>query len=458
MMALQTQLAQWLKSRRYVPRLRLRWQWGSIALMAFFVISLAGLTTVGQSSRTPISLLVRAVEAEQLTLLEAAFEAENPDIDVQLMRGPNATNDVENLYTTSFLLGDSPYDLVYADVIWVAKLAAAGWLIDLSDYAAQVDLTAFLAADIQASTYQDGLYRIPFRSDMGMLYYREDILNQLGLEPPNTFDELIDAAKQAQTETDVKWGFTWQGAQYEGLICDYLEVLAGNGGFWVDPETNEVGLDYPEAVEAVMFLKRTIDEGITPAGVTNYVEEDALRPFKNGDAVFLRNWPYVWAEANKAESQVQGKIQLKPMVHAEGKQPAATLGGWGLGISKTASNPEAAWRVVEYFTSEAAQKQFVMAYAYVPSRRALFTDPDVLAKYPHYRELLQVAEQTVPRPPVGQYAQASDILQRYLSAVITNQMRPLDALKAAAGETRRLLGPELSLDQVADQVAAQVPN
>lgn len=452
-MELQTRLAQWFRSGwfrsgRYAPRLRSRWKWGAVTLIVFLLVSWVGIVTVAQDRPTPISLLVRAVEAEQLSLLEAAFEAENPDIDVQLIEGPNATDAVENLYTTSFLLGDSPYDLVYADVIWIPKFAAAGWLADLSDYGKQVGLDAFLDADIEAGTYQGKLYRMPFRSAMGMLYYREDILEQLGLEPPETFQELMDAAKQAQAETDVEWGFTWQGAQYEGLICDYLEILAGNGGFWVDPETKEVGLDNPEAVEALMFLKSTIDEGITPAGVTNYLEEDSLRPFVSGDVLFLRNWPYVWAEANKEGSAVQGKIQLKPMVHAEGKSPAATLGGWGFGISKSTPNPEAAWRVVEYFTSEAAQKQFAMEYAYVPSRRALFEDAEILAKYPHYEELQQVAAETVARPPVGQYAQVSDILQRYLSAAITDQMRPLDALKVAAGETRRVLGRNESGDRI----------
>jgi len=85
-------------------------------------------------------------------------------------------------------------------------------------------------------------------------------------------------------------------------------------------------------------------------------------------------------------------------------------------------------------------KDFVTEFAYVPSRRALFTDPDVLAAYPHYEQLLEVAETAIPRPPVGQYAQVSDILQRYLSAAITNQLTAEAAMQAAAGETRRVLG------------------
>ncbi|MGB3135680.1 MAG: ABC transporter substrate-binding protein [Nodosilinea sp.] len=406
----------------------------------------AGVLLLGASLRAQqpvtISFLLRAVEADQMQGLADQFMAENPDIRIEMVRGPNAADAVENLYTTSFLLGDSPYDILFSDVVWIPKFAAAGWLQDLSDRVSKADLADFLTADVAAGQYQDGFYRMPFRSDMGMLYYRTDLLNQAGLQPPETFRELIAASETLQDQTDVNWGFVWQGLQYEGIVTNFVEIVAGYGGFWVNPETLEVGLDQPAGVKAAEFMKGVIDQGISPPGVTNYVEEDSLRQFENGNAVFLRNWPYVWAEASKDGSPVAGNIALKPMVHAEGEQSAACLGGWGFGISSATPHPEEAWRVVEFFTGAGPMKDFVTEFAYVPSRRALFTDPEVLAVFPHFEQLLKVAETAVPRPPVGQYAQLSDILQRYLSAAITDQMTPEEAMQAAAGESRRVLGVE----------------
>lgn len=415
-----------------------RWIWVAIATCSVLI----ALSAVVWSQNEPvtISFLVRAVEAQQLQLLADQFEQENPNIRIDIIEGPNAADNVENLYTTSFLLGDSPYDLVYSDVVWIPKFAAAGWLEDLSDRVSESELAAFLDADVAAGRYQSGLYRMPFRSAMGMLYYRTDLLDEIGAAPPETFTELIEASQTIQDSTDVPWGYVWQGLQYEGLITNFVEIVAGFGGFWVDADTLEVGLDSTAAVQAVDFMRNVIDQGITPPGVTNYLEEDSLRVFENGNAAFLRNWPYVWAEANKAGSPVQGKIALKPMVHEPSENAAACLGGWGFGISASTEHPKAAWQVVEYFTSQAAQKQFALEFAYVPSRRALFTDPDILEKYPHYEQLLEVAEKTIPRPPVGQYAQISDILQRYLSAAITDQMTSEAAMQAAARETRRVLG------------------
>lgn len=420
---------------------RRRLRWIALALVGSLVALTYGVMVWAQQPVT-ISFLLRAVEADQMQALAEEFMAENPDIRIEMVRGPNAADAVENLYTTSFLLRDSPYDLVFSDVVWIPKFAAAGWLLDLSDRVTDEELSEFLEADVQAGLYQDGLYRMPFRSDMGMLYYRTDLLDEVGLEPPETFEELIAASEAIQEQTDTNWGFVWQGLQYEGLVTNYVEIVAGYGGFWINPDTLEVGLDEEAGIKAAEFMKRVIDQGVTPPGVTNYIEEDGLRQFENGNTAFLRNWPYVWGEANREGSPVAGNIALKPMVHDEGQQAAACLGGWGFGISASTPHPEEAWRVVEFFTSLEPMKQFVTEYAYVPSRRALFTDPDVLAEYPHYEQLLEVAETAVPRPPVGQYAQLSDILQRYLSSAITNQMTPEAAMQAAARESRRVLGVE----------------
>jgi len=220
----------------------------------------------------------------------------------------------------------------------------------------------------------------------------------------------------------------------------FVEVIRGFNGFWINPDTLEVGLDRPEVVKAVEFLRSTIAEGVSPPGVTTYVEEDTRRIFQAGDAVFLRSWPYVWPLANQADSPINGKMGIMPMIGAaNGSVSGSCLGGWGLGVAKTSKHLKEALEAIRFITSEQAQKQFILDAGYVPSRRSLFTDPQVVAKYGHYPQLLQIVDRAVLRPPIAQYAQASDILQRYLSAAITNQMTPEAAMQQAAKETRLLL-------------------
>src|SRR5919202_5612480 len=408
-----------------------------ILVFYFWVIPLA----LAQQPVT-LTLLMLAPEVQAWNeVLIKNFEKENPGIRIQLVEGPNAPDLYENLYTSAFILGDSPYDLVNMDVVWASKFAAAGWLSDLSNRITDEELKAFVDQDVETGRYKGKLYRIPIRSDVGMLYYRKDLLEQAGAKPPETFEDLINISKQLQEKKAIPWGYVCQGAQYEGLPAMFVEVLKGMGGFWVNPETKEVGLDKPEAIKAVEFLRSVIAQGISPPGVTTYREEDTRRLFVNGQTAFLRNWPYVWALANEDASKIKDRVGMKPMVHVPGGTGGACLGGWGMGISKTSKHPEEAWKAIQYFTSKEPQLRFALETGNILSRRDLFTDPKMIATYPHYPPLQKVVESAVLRPPIAQYAQASDILQRYLNAALSNRSLSAEkAIKSAADETRRLLG------------------
>jgi len=408
-----------------------------LCLMSVFLV------THQATSQEPVTLklLMTSPDVPPWTkFMVKEFEAEHPEIRLQIVEGPNQVNLLEDMYTTAFLLGNSPYDLVNMDVIWTPKFAAAGWLMDLTDEVTAAELAAFSPADIEGSKYAGRLYRFPVRSDAGMLYYRKDLLDAAGLEPPQTYEDIERIAQTLQAQKAVRWGYVWQGKQYEGLPAMFVEVLKGFDGFWVNPDTLDVGLDRPEAIQAVNFLKATINKGISPPGVTTYVEEDTRRIFQNGESAFMRNWPYAWPLMNADDSPVKGKIAIMPMVRSQsGKENGSCLGGWGLGIAKTSKHKQEALTAIRYLTSEAAQKRFILNAGYVPSRRELFNDSEVVAQYSHYPELLKVVNNAVLRPPIAQYAQASDILQRYLSAALTNQQSPEVAMQQAAEETRRLL-------------------
>jgi multiple sugar transport system substrate-binding protein len=416
-------------------------------LIAFFSLILIGTTLCfaavvpsgAAADPTTLSFMIGAQELPTWQPVIAAFERDNPDIKLKIIEGPSSPNLVEDLYTSAFLLGDSPYDLVFMDIVWVPKFAAAGWLLDLSNRLTATDKADFLATDLAGGTYQSKLYRIPARTDAGLLYYRQDLLDQAGLKPPNTITELLTAARTIQSQGKARWGYLWQGKQYEGLPAMFVEILAGYGGFWIDPQNLAVGLDRPEAIAAVNFLLETLKTGVTPPGVTTYQEEETRRIFQAGDAVFLRNWPYTWPLANKDDSRVKGKIGLKPMIYRPGARSAACQGGWGWGIARSTAHPDAAWRAVQYLSNAASQKKIVLSDGYLPTRRSLYQDADVLKKYPYFPTMLEVLNAAVLRPPIAQYAQASDILQRYLSAIFTQQMSPETAMQAAAQETRQLL-------------------
>jgi multiple sugar transport system substrate-binding protein len=423
-----------------VKRWRSFWRLCRVSLLTLFGLSAGLIIAHALSQPVTLRVLMAAPDVPPWNaVMVKAFEAQNPGIRLQIVEGPNATNLIEDLYTSAFLLGDSPYDLINMDVIWTPKFAAAGWLVDLTDEFSQAELDAFSAPDVEGGKYQGRLYRLPIRSDAGMLYYRTDLLEKAGYQPPQTFEELIKISKDLQRKGWVRWGYLWQGRQYEGAAAMFVEVLKGFGGYWVNPDTLEVGLDQPAAIRAVEFLLGTIQDGVSPPGVTTYIEEDTRRIFQNGEAAFLRSWPYVWTLANADNSPIQGKLGIMPMIGSAGNEGGSCLGGWGLGISKTSRHRKEALQAIRFLTQGEPQKQFILEAGYVPSRRDLFTESDIVAKYNYFPQFLEVIQRAVLRPPIAQYAQASDILQRYLSAALTNQMTAERAMQEAARETRLLL-------------------
>jgi multiple sugar transport system substrate-binding protein len=366
------------------------------------------------------------------------FEKANPDIKVNLIEGPSATNTREDMYATSFMAKESTYDLVYMDIIWVPKFAAAGWLLPLDKWFPKTQWKLFLPGDINGSIYNGHIYRSPVQSDAGMLYYRKDLLAQAGMTPPRTFGELVQISQKLQKPPGL-WGFVWQGKQYEGLVCDFLEYVWGSGGDVIN-KSNEVVLDQAPAVEALQYMVDLINKyKVSPADVLTFQEEESRRVFQDGHAVFHRNWPYVWTLANMPDSPVKDKIGIIPMVHKPGYKSAATQGGWGIGISAFSKHPNEAWKFASYVSSYETQKKLHFLNGIIPTRQALFSDPDILKESPHYPDLYKVQLGARPRPVTPRYGEISDVIQREVSAALIQKISAQDALKNAAQAIRDIL-------------------
>lgn len=397
------------------------------------VLAAATLSSCGKDAGgTVIRFVVQPDAGGGFKEIVDRFNRAHPDIRVEMVEGPASTDSREEMYIGAFMAGDSPYDVVLMDVVWVPKFASQGWLAPLDGRFPEPARAAFLPGDVKAGIWEGKCYRVPLRSDAGMLYWRTDLAGK----PPETFEEL--AAKARDLKTADRGGFVFQGRQYEGLVCAFLEVLWGHGGDVLDEQGNVV-LDRPEGVEALRWLAGLVGNG-APEGVTTYQEEEARAAFQEGRAAFMRNWPYAWTKMQEEGSPVKGKVGIVPMVHAPGKASAATLGGWGFGLSKTAKHPDAAWAFIEFATAPEQQKLLNAKNGAIPTRRALFEDAEILAANPHYPDLLKVLLAARPRPVHAKYSQISQSLQRHLSAALVKKETPEEAIRQAASEIRGIVG------------------
>ena len=414
--------------------LRSTLRYAALALLLVGLIVSGGLRAQRQEP-VIVTALMPAPFAEATAPIVERFNRRHPGIDLRVNRGPFETEAISDLAISSLLLGDSPYDLLLMDVTWTPKYAAAGWLAPLEPLLGEDALAGVVPGAREGNRFDGHLWRIPLVADMGLLYWRTDLM----AAPPRTPDELMATAGALQRAGRVRWGYVWQGRQYEGLSCVFLEVLRGFGGQWLSASADRVELGSPAGVAAASWLRQLIDLGITPRAVANFAEPEALQSFEAGDAALMRNWPYAWAELQKPGSQVRGKVGVTTMVAAPGGSPAATQGSWGFSLVSQSPHPREAALVIAALTAPEVQKDLARRLGYTPTLSALFEDPELVAANPVLPELRRALEATVLRPLNPLYAQLSDILQRQLSEVITGEREPAEGMERAQRLSNQLL-------------------
>ena len=369
------------------------------------------------------------------------FEEQNPDIRIKEEVLPATSDQQHQFYVTSLEGRASNFDVISLDVIWIPEFAQAGWLDDLTDRISPDEVRKFLEGPVGADTYNGRLYAVPWYVDAGILYYRKDLLEKHGLEPPHTQEELVASARKVlDAEGDPGlYGFIWQGKQYEGLVCVALEFIRGNGGRIMDTE-GHCRLADPRVEYALSFMRDLISvNGVSPNLVTTADEESTRHTFGRGRALYMRNWPYAWNLFQEEGSKVRGLIGVVAMPPFSGNSSVGTLGGWQLGINKYSRNKDASWRFVEFMTSYESQKSLARGAGFKPSRKAVYSDPDLLREQPFITELYPIIANARPRPVTPFYLMIAQVLQSEFSVVINGIDEPGRALARAEKEMDYIL-------------------
>lgn len=359
------------------------------------------------------------------------FERLHPGVTVRDEILPSSTDQQHQFYAINLEGQSVPFDLMAVDVIWVQEFARAGWIRDLDGLIEPAEREAYLPAAIEAATFEGHLFAVPWYVDVGVLYYRRDLLERYGFLPPRTWPELIQIVQtilEKEANPALK-GFIWQGKQSEGLVCTALEFVWGYGG--------DVLAGAGREAAALAFMRTLITEGISPQLVTTADEEATRLLFGNGRAIFMRNWPYAWSLFQQEGSPVRGKIGLAALPAFPGFRSASALGGWMLAIPSRGMHPELAGELLNFLTSPETQRRMAHTLGYSPARRELYTEPALREARPVLADLFPVFLAARPRPVTPYYLMLSQVMQPEFSAVVVGRKSAEAALasirKQAAG-------------------------
>ncbi|MCB1969470.1 MAG: ABC transporter substrate-binding protein [Geminicoccaceae bacterium] len=381
-----------------------------LALMAFGAVA-------GSAGAAQLSVVSGAVgnDIEELRRQLDIFE-EKTGNTVEIVTMPPSTTDQFSQYRLWLSAQNSDIDVYRTDVIWAPQLAEH--LVDLTEAAADVTGEHFPAI-IESQTVDGRLVAMPIFTDAPALYYRKDLLEKHGKEPPKTWDELAETAKavvEGEGSADL-FGFVFQGAAYEGLTCDALEWVKSNGGGQVVEADGTISINNENAAAALDRVRSWIGS-VAPEGVLGYKEEDSRGVWQTGNAVFMRNWPYAYALSNGDDSAVKDKFDVVPLPAGDNDGgSAATLGGWNLAVSRYSDEQEASIELVKFLASAEMQKERAINSSRLPTIASLYEDKDILAEQPVIGKWLPIFQQAVPRPSAPTKGNYNQVSQEFWTAV-----------------------------------------
>ncbi len=332
--------------------------------------------------------------------------------------------------------GSGSYDLIVVDNYWVAEFNRAGWLTSLDDRIAaseNISMDNYLPSMVEmVGTYNGKTYMLPFYNYAMALVYRDDLFTdptikadykaEFGKELalPSSIPEYIELAKFMTRDTDGDgqtdvYGASMQGLRPDPTAMEFLNYLYGMGGLLYDVEGNVV-LDEKIGVDA---LNAYVDamKNAAPPGAPSYGFDEAFATMAQGKAFsyLTYNW-MVPVLDDPEQSEVGGKVKV---IATPGG--AGLLGGWGWAIPNSSPNPDAAWAFMEWVESfEIAKERALLGGA--PTRADVFEDADVLAKYPHYKDVEKIVGDSIMFPMQSRAPQIVEVLGRVISETIAGSM------------------------------------
>lgn len=327
------------------------------------------------------------------------------------------------------------FDVLNLDVVWTAEFAARGWTVALDG--AEFPLDRFLPPVLESARYRGRLHAVPYVTNVGLLYYRRDLLDAAGEAAPATWADLRRLARAIAPQHGIG-GYAGQFLPYEGLTVNLAEAVFSAGGGFVD-EMGRVVLDSPQARGGLEFLEGGLREGWIPQEALSFQEEESRRAFQEGRLLFLRNWPYVYPLAQAADSAVAGRFGAVPLP-GPGRQGSGVLGGSNLAVSRYSRRQGTARALIRFLTGRQVQYRVLAEGGLPPVWADLYAEPELVARFPFLPALRRALLTAASRPVVPQYQQLSLAVSETTYEVLLGRRESGVALGRLAGEIRDIIG------------------
>jgi len=341
------------------------------------------------------------------------------------------------------------YDLIMLDDPWFPRFASQQLLAELTPLLQSRGREGpdddFVPTSIALGRepYQTGaLYALPYVGNSQLLFYRKDLFAKHNLKEPVTWDDVLAASKTiSELETDGApsggkvYGYVMRAAQGNAAVADFMPIFWAFGAEMFD--TN--GQPQVNSQEGIAALKFMLELGkYSPPGYASFNADEVGAHLLQGTAAISINWP-AWISAfnDASRSRVTGKMEFTVMPN--GRNPGrAEIGNWLIAIPRDARNKEAAADFLLWATAAEQMKRSALR-GNPPTRKSLFNDPELVAKFPAFPAQLRSLENSKPRPRTPFWNEIENVFGIYLSKANSGELSPEDAMNQANSEIAKII-------------------
>ena len=317
------------------------------------------------------------------------------------------------------------YDAIVVDNYWAGEFPAGGWLEPLDQLAAttdSVELDQYVPSMLEMVGYYEGtLYMIPFYNYTMLLFYRTDLIEDPKLQQeykrkygrelkiPNNLKDYVELC--SFMNRGEMYGASMMGLKPDPICMEWSNYLFSLGGDYYDRNWNSI-MNNRAGMEAASLYVKNMTEN-APPGAPGYGFDEAIQLFIQGKALSIVTfWMFYIDMQNPESSGIAGKVGLSRMPGG-----ANLNGGWGWAIPKSSPNKEAAWKFISWVESYPIAKKRALAGG-APTRKDVFLNPEVAAKYPWYPLVSDILASAKPVPEFAYSTQMIEVVGRELSLMI----------------------------------------
>lgn len=363
------------------------------------------------------------------------FEEKYPNIKVTMVTAPFAEQKTKIAMDQA--TGGGGYDIFVIDCVDVARYAAAGWAIDVTDRITpemREDITEFAK---EGMMYQGRWYGLPAISEWHSFVYNERMLKDAGFShPPFTWDDFVEQCLKLKENGITEYPYAGWWELDEGITCEFVTLAHSFGGGFFDQDLNPI-FDKGGAVEALIFMNDMLNKyKIMPPGslTMSLTEADNLQAA--GKIAFRIRWGIPTISLDIPEkSKIVGESRVGLIPSYDGYHSASCSGPMGMSILSGAKHEDAAWKYVKFRYGIEGSKREALEVGHVPGWKSLYSDPDILKLARDLDRMFLQTKFVVNRPRVPWYEEFSVMLREELHNCLTGQKSAEKALSDAVKKT-----------------------